>query len=113
MDIFNYGMTRTTRDNATGYRLGWLTVYLSYRTEVAFKCGGRLVVCRNVWGQTTGKHLGWVRRQNAALSLVDGVSLEAFQAMLSFVKVLGPNPSEDQRNEALAVMGDAEAASRT
>jgi hypothetical protein len=32
-------------------------VYFSYRTPIAFRAGGGLVVRENAWGPTTGKHL--------------------------------------------------------
>lgn len=35
-----------------------LTVYYSYAEPIAFRApGGRLVVCRNEWSVTTGKHI--------------------------------------------------------
>jgi len=38
--------------------IGPLEVYFSYGTLVAFRdTDGDLVVCRNVWGRTTGKHI--------------------------------------------------------
>lgn len=37
--------------------LGPVTVWFSYQTPVAFTVGRGLVVRRNDWGPTTGKHL--------------------------------------------------------
>ena len=34
-----------------------ISVWVSYETIVAFYDGDHLVVCDNVWGTTTGKHL--------------------------------------------------------
>jgi len=51
----NYGMNTLRVDTAS------ITLYYSYRTIVAFhtiKTG--LVICENVWGTTTGKHLNWI-----------------------------------------------------
>lgn len=51
----NYGV------NAMHVRVAGFSVYFSYRTPVAFyhyKWG--LVVHKNIWGPTTGKHLNWI-----------------------------------------------------
>ncbi len=40
--------------------VGGLDVYFSYRTPVAFRARGRLVVSENRWGPTMGKHLNWI-----------------------------------------------------
>ncbi len=37
-----------------------IDVYFSYDTPVAFNTGSGLVVCKNYWGTTTGKHLNWI-----------------------------------------------------
>ncbi len=50
---FAYG--RGTQGN--GVEIGGLTIWFSYRTAVAFRWDGQLVVRRNEWGPTTGKHL--------------------------------------------------------
>ena len=50
----NYGV------NALAVSVGALDVYFSYRTPVAFRTPGRLVVRENDWGPTTGKHLNWI-----------------------------------------------------
>lgn len=47
--------------------------YFSYKTLVAFRAEGRLVVRSNSWGPTTGKHLNWI----------DGGDREAKAARLS------------------------------
>lgn len=44
--------------NAMRATIGQITVWFSYDTFVAFKLGGGdPVVCENIWGNTTGKHL--------------------------------------------------------
>ena len=51
----NYGV------NSLEFTIGNLSVYFSYKTPVAFshpKTG--LVIRKNDWGTTTGKHLNWI-----------------------------------------------------
>ena len=45
--------------NAVAFTLGDTTVWFSYRTVVAYqtRTGSAIVVRRNDWGPTTGKHL--------------------------------------------------------
>ena len=40
--------------------VGSVRLFFSYDTIVAFNDVGRNVVCENVWGCTTGKHLNWI-----------------------------------------------------
>ena len=47
----------TTKGNALVFTVGALDVYYSYKTPVAFRVGGVLIVRENTWGPTTGKHL--------------------------------------------------------
>ncbi len=51
----NYGV------NALHVTIGDLKLFYSYDTIVAFAChaidDGQVVVCQNLWGTTTGKHL--------------------------------------------------------
>lgn len=59
----NYG--QYVNDNygthAVVFSLGGIDVYFSYRTPVAFRAPGfGLVVRKNDWGATTGKHLNWI-----------------------------------------------------
>lgn len=43
--------------------VGPITVWFSYATLVAFRVeGSPPVVCQNMWGSTTGKHLNWADR---------------------------------------------------
>lgn len=56
--------------------------YFSYRTCVAFRAGGRLIVRENVWGPTTGKHLNWIDGGDRDAKL-DRISGERFEAMLA------------------------------
>ena len=47
---FNNNLTKIEITNT-------ISVWVSYETIVAFYDGDHLVVCDNVWGTTTGKHL--------------------------------------------------------
>ena len=40
--------------------IGSVRLFFSYDTVVAFNDNGRNIVCENVWGTTTGKHLNWI-----------------------------------------------------
>jgi len=42
------------------FSFGSFEIYYSYKTPVAFRHNGRLVVRENDWGPTTGKHLNWI-----------------------------------------------------
>jgi hypothetical protein len=37
--------------------LNSIEIYFSYETPIGFRSQGRLYVCENCWGPTTGKHL--------------------------------------------------------
>lgn len=50
----NYGV------NAMKVDVGSVTFFFSYQTVVAVHTYDGLVVCENVWGPTTGKHLNWI-----------------------------------------------------
>lgn len=56
----NYGV------NSLCVRLGTIALYYSYQTIVAYSDNqDGLVVCENVWGVTTGKHLNWIDRDHS------------------------------------------------
>jgi hypothetical protein len=60
VELGNYSPTGRN-PNTTWVREGNLTRYYSYETVVAFdhpETG--LVVCKNIWSRTTGKHLNWI-----------------------------------------------------
>lgn len=42
---------------AIAFNIGPLTLYYSYSTIIGFEYKGKEVICENVWGRTTGKHL--------------------------------------------------------
>jgi hypothetical protein len=52
-------MPTLDRDNqATRVDFGFVSVWFSYETAIAFQFEGRpVVVHENIWSQTTGKHL--------------------------------------------------------
>jgi len=73
----------TTQVNALVFELGeGSAVYYSYRTPVAFRVAGHLVVRENVWGPTTGKHLNAIDGGSKAAKKAR-VPGEAFELMLS------------------------------
>lgn len=55
----------TDRPNFTIIRTDRGTFYVSYQTVVAFNTGDGLVICENVWSQTTGRHLNWIDRDHS------------------------------------------------
>lgn len=47
--------------NFNKVNIGYIALWFSYETIVAFRTPQTgLVVCENVWGTTTGKHLNWI-----------------------------------------------------
>ena len=75
----------TDRPNFTVVTIGDRTYWFSYRTCVGFldySTGRGIVVRRNDWGPTTGKHLNYIDdgTPQAKARRVDG---EAFQALLA------------------------------
>ena len=72
----NYGK------NAMRVDIGDLTLYFSYATVVAFHASGHaIVVSRNDWGPTTGKHLNWIDGGRSA----ERLSREEFEGKLQEV----------------------------
>jgi hypothetical protein len=68
--IWNYG--NYTSDNYGAHCLaitiktskGDLDIYFSYKTPIAFRFNGSLIVRKNDWGTTTGKHLNAIDNGN-------------------------------------------------
>ena len=50
----NYGV------NTLAFTVKGIRLYFSYKTLVAFEGPEGLVVHKNIWGRTTGKHLNWI-----------------------------------------------------
>ena len=56
----NYGVNCQYMD------LGNIELYYSYETIIGYRTnGGGLVLTKNVWGTTTGKHLNWLDRDKS------------------------------------------------
>ncbi len=51
----NYGVNALVFTDPNGNKF-----YFSYKTLVAFRCYSELVIQKNQWGPTTGKHLNWI-----------------------------------------------------
>jgi hypothetical protein len=57
----SYSQNTTDNWNCLKFYLPNITIWYSYHTPVAFKkIGGDLVVRKNDWNVTTGKHLNWI-----------------------------------------------------
>jgi hypothetical protein len=50
----NYGV------NSLVFLKDGASYFFSYKTLVAVQKFGRLIIRKNVWGNTTGKHLNWI-----------------------------------------------------
>ena len=54
-------MNENSAKNFNMVEMGNKRFYFSYETCVAFyTTGTELVICENIWGTTTGKHLNWL-----------------------------------------------------
>ena len=60
-ETWNYD-TRPAGNTAHATRIGKLTLYYSYRTIIAFADDGKLVIRKNEWSSTTGRHLNSINR---------------------------------------------------
>ena len=68
--------------NLTEIQIGNIIFYFSYETCVAFDDGYDLVVCENIWGPTTGKHLNSIDGGNKK----DRLSYEEFNKRLNLLE---------------------------
>ena len=59
-----------------------LEVWFSYETPIGFVYGGCAIYTKNRWSNTTGKHIGIFKRDNAGLKLEE-YDNDVFKAMLS------------------------------
>ena len=66
---FNYGKNKTDTGNTQAIVINDTTFYFSYNTIVAFSVKGEIVVRKNQWGTTTGKHLNWIDGGNKSKRL--------------------------------------------
>ena len=65
--MFNYSTRQdfinfSTDKNFSRLRLKGLTLYFSYSTVIAFRSKQGLVISKNCWSKTTGKHLNDISR---------------------------------------------------
>ncbi len=77
--IFNYMGSRYSNDNYGAHslcvELGNLDLYYSYKTVIAYRYGGDLIVRKNDWSTTTGKHLNAIDG-GAKKTRIDGQEFE-------------------------------------
>ena len=62
-----YGESASAQNNAKVVTVAGVDFYFSYETLVAVGTGKEVIVRKNIWGTTTGKHL----------NMIDGGSKEA------------------------------------
>lgn len=60
VEVSCYGNGKRDYGNTNRVDVGNLAIWFSYETIVAFQDDGELVVCKNNWQQTTGKHLNLI-----------------------------------------------------
>ena len=51
---------RELNDKLTIVHVGARTLYFSYETLIAFEKHGELFISKNIWSNTTGRHLNWI-----------------------------------------------------
>jgi hypothetical protein len=88
MNLPKYGSYGNYSSDNYGAHCQWfemngITVYFSYKTPVAYEDKfGHLVVRKNDWSTTTGKHLNWIDNGNKK-DRIDGDKFEQqLQALL-------------------------------
>ena len=64
--------------NANRVDIGPLTLYFSYSTVIAYRYNGKLIICKNQWGTTTGRHLNTINTDKSIR-----VDLEVLEKELS------------------------------
>lgn len=80
----NYEINNYYRNNSNNFyfKIGNLTLYVSYKTIIAFYTPHTgLIVCKNVFSNTTGKHLNSLPEHNKN----DRLDYNIFQQRLSHV----------------------------
>lgn len=69
--------------NTIRLTIGSLSVYHSYSTVVAFSSPeDGLVVCKNSWSRTTGKHLNWIDNGNKSSRLPRDIFIQKYEAAI-------------------------------
>jgi hypothetical protein len=114
--VENYS-PNTRNPDTVAVCVGWLMLYYSYTTVVAFRVVGpdrtHLALCENVWGTTTGEHLGYLRKHpGGVVDDVQTLTYDVFPNILAFIQKQSAF-GEGFRDELLAMLGDKEAAERT
>lgn len=51
--------------NFTVVSIGEVDYYFSYKTIIAFRKHGNLIISENIWSTTTGKHLNYISRDHS------------------------------------------------
>ena len=81
-----YGYNGNYGTNALKITVGGVTIWYSYDTAVAFETHATgLVVCENVWGKTTGKHLNIIDGGNKSARLPAAEFEKKLQAVVNIV----------------------------
>lgn len=62
------------KTNFNELQLGEITIWFSYSTPIAFKKYGKLVIRKNDWSTTTGKHLNLINTDKSIR--IDGAEFE-------------------------------------
>lgn len=83
-----YGNSNASTNNAKVVHIGDASFYFSYETLVAVKFNNELVVSRNHWGATTGKHINRIDGGTKEMrdKRVDPSELNAFASKLEIIK---------------------------
>jgi len=66
--------------NANYIKIWGVTFYYSYDTLVAVNYGKGVKVCKNMWSNTTGKHLNWIDDDHSIRLSVEGFATEIKKA---------------------------------
>lgn len=84
---WNYSNRNT---QSWAFQAGPIEMYFSYRTCVAFRdpATGRLLVCENDWGPTTGRHLNELDDDDRENRLPHSEFVQALDAFLDSVVLL-------------------------
>jgi hypothetical protein len=80
-NIWKYAGDNT---NAHAVQIGPLTLYFSYKTLVAFYYKRELVICRNIFGRTTGKHIAAIYK---AGTKIKDVPYEEFLKLVPRIEI--------------------------
>ncbi len=76
----NYGVNSLMVD------LGTIELYYSYRTIVAFiTIETGLVISKNIWGTTTGKHLNWINPDKSKRIKYDDFQVQLQSALTAHI----------------------------